>query len=112
MLDCLINPHWPYLPVNDKNTSEDDDHIERAWTSVPDDPLNYDFFYHVLEGDNNGREPKNNGLKNEKFNAKSKSCLRHLTECSNKVLKCYFVKLAVTYYYKQLNIIINTQRIN
>ena len=80
VLDCLINPHWPYLPEGDKETNEDNDHIERAWTSVPDDPLNYDFFYHVLDGDNEGREPKN-----KEFDAKSKSCLRHLTESSNKV---------------------------
>jgi hypothetical protein len=86
VLDCLINPHWPYLPEGNKETTnEDNEHIERAWTSVPDDPLNYDFFYHVLDGDNEGREPKINGEKNKEFDAKSKSCLRHLTESNNKV---------------------------
>ena len=85
VLDCLINPHWPYLSQAKKEANKDSDHIERAWTSVPDDPLNYDFYYHVLDGDNEGRQPKINGVKNKEFDAKSKSCLRHLTESSNKV---------------------------
>ena len=85
MLDSLINPHWPYLPAGNKDSNENNDRIERAWTSVPDDPLNYDFLYHVLDSDNEGRPPKISGVKNEEFDVKAKSCLRHLTESSNKV---------------------------
>ena len=86
MLDSLINPDWPYLPRREGSTDADeDDRINRAWASVPDDPLNYDFFYHVLESDNDGREPKNNRVINADFDSKSKSCLRLLTEGKNKV---------------------------
>ena len=86
VLDSLINPHWPYLPVSDENTNEENSkRIERAWTSVPDDPLTYHFFYHVLDCDSEGREPKINDEVNKEFDTKSKTCLRHLTESNNKV---------------------------
>lgn len=78
VLNSLVNPRWPDL-------EKGDDRIERAWSSLPDDPLHYDFFYHLLEGDNKGMEPKIKGVKNEAFNVKSKSCLRHLTKSNNKV---------------------------
>lgn len=99
VLDKLINPHWPYLPQS-KEDDENQDEIERALSSVPDDPMNYDFFYHVLEADDNGRQPKievatevdehdtpikTQTLPNPKFNHKSLSCLRRIAESGNKV---------------------------
>ena len=83
VLDRLINPHWPYLP--EKTNEQRSDLIDRAWSSVPDDPMNYDFFYHVLDADNNGRQPKVQGHVNKHFNPKSKSCLRHIADSENKV---------------------------
>ena len=106
-MDKLINPHWPYLPQS-KEDDENQDEIERALSSVPDDPMNYDFFYHILEADDSGRQPKievatevdehgtaikTQTLPNPKFNHKSLSCLRRIAESGNKVcvvetLKC------------------------
>ena len=99
VLDKLINPHWPYLPQS-KEDDENQDEIERALSGVPDDPMNYDFFYHILEADDNGRQPKievatevdENGtpiktqtIPNPKFNKKSLSCLKLIAESGNKV---------------------------
>lgn len=83
VLDSFVNPYWPYLP--EKKDDDDSEEIERAWSSVPDDPLDYHFYYNVLDCDNEGRIPMINGVKNEEFDVKSKSCLRRLTESSNKV---------------------------
>ena len=65
---------------------ETSDRIERAWSSVPDDPLNYEFFYHVLEADDQGRRPKiDEHTVNEMFNPKSVSCLWRIAESGDKV---------------------------
>ena len=86
VLDRLVNPHWPYLPEKTKELGENSDRIERAWSSVPDDPMNYDFFYHVLDADDQGREPKiDEKTLNELFNPKSMSCLRCIAESDDKV---------------------------
>ena len=86
MLDRLVNPHWPYLPEKTRELGETSDRIELAWSSVPDDPLNYDFVYHVLETDDQGRLPKiDENTINEMFNPKSVSCLRRIAESEDKV---------------------------
>ena len=86
VLDRLVNPHWPYLPEKSKELGENSDRIERAWSSVPDDPMNYDFFYHVLEADDQGRVPKmDEKTLNEFFNTKSVSSLRCIAESDDKV---------------------------
>ena len=99
ILDKHINPRWPYLPER-KDDDENDDEIERSLSSVPDDPMNYDFFYHILEADENGRQPKiqvaievdehgtpinTETVPNPKFNHKSQSCLRRIAESGNRV---------------------------
>ena len=99
VLDKLINPYWPYLPQC-KDDDENRDEMEHVLSSVPDDPMNYNFFYHVLEADDNGRQPKievatevdehgtpikTQTLPNPKFNHKSLSCLRRIAESGNKV---------------------------
>lgn len=82
VLDRLVNPHWPYLELRDKS-----DRIDRVCSSVPDDPLNYDFFYHLLDADEQGRQPMiDEQTVNSSFNQKSVSCLRHIAECADKVL--------------------------
>jgi hypothetical protein len=106
----LINPRWPYLPDRpDEDESNED--IQKALDNVPDDPMNYDFFFHILEADENGREPKIKVVKesqneeakdkqpgssseptdteeipNPKFNRKSVSCLRRIADSENKVI--------------------------
>ena len=110
ILDKLINPHWaqnlnwPYLPPG----MEDDDHednIARSESSVPDKAMNYDFFYHMLEADENGRQPmtkvvtesdeqgtpiRTKTVPNLEFNHKSLSCLRRIAESGNEVFFYHF----------------------
>ena len=108
VLDQLVNPHWPYLPEKIKETGEKSDRIERAWSSVPDDPLNYDFFYHVLEADDLGQEPKDDeGNLIEEFNPKSMSPLRCIAESDDKVPKksIHTVIHAVGQYHVECNLL-------
>ncbi|XP_074610946.1 transient receptor potential cation channel subfamily V member 4-like isoform X2 [Acropora palmata] len=85
VLDRLVNPHWPYLPEKTRELSETSDRIDLAWSSVPDDPLNYDFLYHLLEVDEQGRQPKiDEHTPNEMFNRNSVSCLRRIAESKDK----------------------------
>lgn len=60
VLDQMMNPHWPYLPQRQENyeTEEEREAIEGVWNTISDDPLNYHFSYHVLDGDEGGRPPK------------------------------------------------------
>ena len=86
VLDRLVNPHWPYLPEKTRELGEISDRIDLAWSSVPDDPLNYDFLYHLLEVDEQGRQPKiDEHTPNEMFNRNSVSCLRRIAESRDKV---------------------------
>ncbi|XP_028403823.1 uncharacterized protein LOC114526426 [Dendronephthya gigantea] len=108
ILNKLIDPIWPYLP-NRKEQKNDDyqEQIQRALISVPNNPLKYDFYYHILETDEEGRVPRilvkvksdeadergseaSNLLEkvkwkdNRRFNKKSVSCLQRLSESDNK----------------------------
>ena len=60
VLDQMVNPHWPYLPQRQENyeTEEEREAIEGVWKTITDDPLNYHFYYHILDGDEGGRPPK------------------------------------------------------
>ena len=106
VLDKLINPHWPYVPDRPDGAAEKDD-IDRALQSVPDDPMNYDFKYHILEADEMGRRPKipvANGVDEDNkpkikwtvnglFNHQSVSCLQRIADSENKVYQ--FTKVEV-----------------
>lgn len=88
VLDSLVNPHWPYLPEKFEELQLGDmcDRIERTRRNVPDDPKNYDFFYHLLDSDDQGRQPKvDEDTRNETFNGKSMSCLQRIAESEDKV---------------------------
>ena len=88
MLDRLVNPHWPYLPetFRELQLGVAKDRIERVWSSLPDDPMNYYFWYHLLDADDQGRQPKiDQQTINKKFNQKSVSSLRHIAESGDKV---------------------------
>ena len=56
----MMNPHWPYLPQRQENyeTEMEREAIEGVWNTISDDPLNYHFYYHILDGDEGGRPPK------------------------------------------------------
>ena len=86
VLDRLINPHWPFLPEKKIKYSNEREQqgIERAWSSLPDDPRKYHFYYHVLDADEHGRLPKNGNEINAQFSAQSWSCLRHIAQSKNK----------------------------
>ena len=93
VLDQMVNPHWPHLP-NRKDSyknEEEKEAIEGAWSTVTDDPLNYHFYYHILDGDEGGRPPKlmaSGGRKqtdNKYFNGRDKSCLHMIAKSNNKV---------------------------
>ena len=92
VLDRMVNPHWPYLPDRKEkyNYKEEEEGIERAWASIPDDPLNYHFYYHILESDECGRPPKvrdsdqDGQTLNEHFNRNSVSCLSAIAKSQNR----------------------------
>ena len=93
VLDQMVNPHWPHLPKRKENyeNEEEKEGIEGAWRTITDDPLNYHFFYHILDGDKGGWPPKimsSGGDKqtdNEYFNPRDKSCLHLIAKSNNKV---------------------------
>jgi len=83
ILNHMVNPRWPYLPQKKEKYSskEEEETIEGTWATVPEDPLDYDFFYHVLDADDAGRPPKikdretNELVPNPFFNKNAPSCL-------------------------------------
>ena len=87
ILDCLINPQWPWLPEKkDKYENRNEEEgVERAWSTVPDDPLNYHFKYTLLEADEHGQLPVLNDERNPEFKQGSKTALHYIAESNNKV---------------------------
>ncbi|PFX13146.1 hypothetical protein AWC38_SpisGene22797 [Stylophora pistillata] len=92
VLDQMVNPHWPYLPQRQEKyeTEEEKEAIEGVWKTITDDPLNYHFYYHILDGDEGGRPPKimasdgHQQIVNNYFNGKNKSCLHTIAKSNNK----------------------------
>ena len=103
VLDQMVNPLWPYLPKRQENyeTEEEREAIEGVWNTISDDPLNYHFYYHVMDSDKGGRPPKilasdgHKQMENKYFNYRDKSCLHAIAISNNKVIlsykKCYFI---------------------
>ena len=93
VLDQMVNPHWPYLPKRQENyeTEIEREAIEGVWNTISDDPLNYHFYYHILDGDERGRPPKirdsdeHRQIENKYFNWRDKSCLHAIAKSNNKV---------------------------
>ena len=89
----MVNPLWPHLPKRKDNydNREEKEGIEGAWSTVPDNPFNYHFYYHILDGDEAGRPPKvmasegNKLIDNEYFNQHDNSCLHLIAKSNNKV---------------------------
>ena len=87
------NPHWPYLPKRkDKYVSQEEkEGIEGVWKTIPEDPLNYYFYYAILDSDEGGRPPKvmlsgeHKESDNKYFNWRDKSCLNMIAKSNNKV---------------------------
>nr|XP_058944308.1 uncharacterized protein LOC131772437 [Pocillopora verrucosa] len=92
VLDQMVDPHWPYLPKRQENyeTEEEREAIEGVWNTISDDPLNYHFYYHILDGDEGGRPPKimtsdgHKEMENKYFNLNDKSCLHAIAKSNNK----------------------------
>ena len=101
VLDQMVNPHWPHLPKRkDKyDTHEEEEGLEGAWRTIPDDPLDYHFYYHILDGDQEGCPPKmlssegDKQIDNEHFDRKGKSCLHLIAKTKNKVISLKDVTL-------------------
>ena len=93
ILDQMVNPHWPHLPKrkDSYDNQEEEEGIEGAWSTIPDNPFNYQFYYHILDGDEAGRPPKvmasegNKLTDNEYFSQSDKSCLHLIAKSNNKV---------------------------
>ena len=72
-----MNPDWPFVPVN----KDDEDSEEPVYSSFPNEPLRYHFYYTMLDGDGKGRDAKNDkGNLNKDFDHRSKSCLQLLAD--------------------------------
>ena len=93
ILDQMVNPHWPHLPKRKDhyNYQEEEEGIEGAWSTIPDDPFDYHFYYDILDGDEAGRPPKvmaSEGKEltdNKYFHQCDKSCLDLIARSNNKV---------------------------
>ena len=93
ILDQMVNPHWPHLPKRKESyeNEEEKEGIEGAWNTITDDPLEYHFFYHILDGDEEGRPPMivasvwKEKITNKYFNRRDKSCLHMIAKSYNKV---------------------------
>ena len=93
----MINPHWPHLPKR-KDSYENEKEkevVEGAWRTITDDPFDYHFYYHILDGDEGGRPPKvmmpggHGQTENKYFNWRDKSCLHVIAKSRNMVrLRC------------------------
>ena len=89
----MVNPHWPHLPKRKDhyNYQEEEEGIEGAWSTIPDDPFDYHFYYDILDGDEAGRPPKvmaSEGKEltdNKYFHQCDKSCLDLIARSNNKV---------------------------
>ena len=89
----MVNPLWPHLPRRKDNydNQEEKEGIEGAWSTIPDNPFNYQFYYHILDGDEAGQPPKvmssgeNKLTDNEYFNRRDNSCLHVIAKSNNKV---------------------------
>lgn len=93
ILDQMVNPHGPHLPKRNESyeNEEEKEGIEGAWNTITDDPLEYHFFYHILDGNEGGRPPKivasgwKEKITNKYFNRRDKSCLHMIAKSYNKV---------------------------
>ena len=99
ILNQMMNPHWPHLPKR-KDSYENEKEkevVEGAWRTITDDPLDYHFYYHILDGDEGGRPPKvmmpgrHAQTENKYFNWRDKSCL-HLIAKSRNMVRLRFFK--------------------
>ncbi|XP_022805191.1 uncharacterized protein LOC111342382 [Stylophora pistillata] len=93
LLDQMVNPHRPHLPKRKdsyKNEHEKEG-IEGAWRTITDDPIDYHFYYHILDGDEGGRPPelnttpgKEKQTDNNHFTWRDRSCLHVIAKSKNK----------------------------
>lgn len=90
----MVHPHSSHLPKrkDSYDNEEEKEAIEGVWRTITDDPLNYHFYYHILDGDGGGRPPKllspgeYKQTDNKFFNWRDKSCL-HMIATSNNMVR-------------------------
>eukprot|EP00111_Clytia_hemisphaerica_P011861 TCONS_00034861-protein len=55
VLDCCINPDWPFIPVEKGK-------VDETWSKLKEDPTAYHFYYNILDSDQAGNSPKEKGF--------------------------------------------------
>ncbi|PFX12860.1 hypothetical protein AWC38_SpisGene23112 [Stylophora pistillata] len=98
LLDQMVNPHWPHLPKRKDSykSKHEKEGIEGAWRTITDDPIDYHFYYHILDGDEGGRPPRLNTTPgsekqtdNNHFSWRDRSCLHVIAKSKNKMSTTY-----------------------
>lgn len=81
VLNCMVSPDWRHLPkLKDEYSKQLKKDIALAWSSEPSNPISYQFYYKIVDGDDCGRDPAH-----DEFNWKAKSCLFLIANSGNKV---------------------------
>lgn len=110
VLDQMLNPHWHYLPKRKDHcvSQEEKEGIEGVWKTIPEDPLNYRFYYAIWDSDEGGQPPKvlltgpDHESENKYFKWEDKSCLNMIAKSNNKLyLKLAYMKCENTTLYSQ-----------
>lgn len=89
VLDCLINPEFPFIPNNPDEKAED------SWSKIPNKPQRYHVYYRLLDGDQNGRSPyKQDGTVNPDFDHRSHSGLFSIAHSPfSQVHMCFIISV-------------------
>lgn len=93
LLDQMVNPHWPHLPKRKESykNEHEKEGIEGAWRTITDDPMDYHFYYHILDSDEGGCPPRltmpgrEKQIDNKNFSWRDRSCLHLIAKNKNKV---------------------------
>nr|XP_058959432.1 uncharacterized protein LOC131786393 [Pocillopora verrucosa] len=92
LLDQMANPHWPHLPKRKESykNEHEKEGIEGAWRTITDDPMDYHFYYHILDSDEGGCPPRltmpgrEKQIDNKHFSWRDRSCLHLIAKSKNK----------------------------
>ncbi|XP_022810433.1 uncharacterized protein LOC111347452 [Stylophora pistillata] len=89
ILDQMVNPYSSHLPKckDTYDNEEEKEATEGVWRTITDDPLNYHFYYHILDSDEGGCPPnllyQGKHMDNKFFNWRDQSCLHVIATSTN-----------------------------
>ena len=69
-----MKPDWPFI-----NEEEDKEEQDGAWSKIADVPIRYHVYYRMLDGDQEGRAPSDDG-----FDPKTESNFKSLLRSPNR----------------------------